>query len=202
MVDPQNVDWAEIRERLPYGNSKEERKKRRQMWKYIDVNGNGFVSLAEMDKGLRDVIQLDHLFDAKKVTMRAFQNSRNAEKQNANKWKNKQYKKYSEDYIERNELRYILKYIRRYFEYWVAFARLSDNNKSLKLDEFIAGKDELEKWVGPIDDAEAVFNEIDANGGGKILFSEWVEWAEKIKLDIDDDDDNASADEKFEDEDN
>ena len=186
MVDPQNVDWADIKEKLPYRKNDVDKDKRTALWKGIDINGNGVVSLAEMDKGLRDAIQLEVLFDSPKVLMRAFQKSKNAVGSN---------KTYGDDYIERKELRYILKYLRRYFEYWVAYARLSADNDVLNLDEFVANIGEVEKWNVEFDDPEALFKQIDKNGKGKILFDEWVEWADSIKLDIDDDDDNVSADE-------
>jgi hypothetical protein len=36
------------------------------------VNGNGYISLAEVDKGIRDVLVLPILFATKPVLMRAF----------------------------------------------------------------------------------------------------------------------------------
>ena len=42
------------------------------MFNLFDPNGNGYLSLAEVDKGIRDILQIDALFDAKKVIMRAF----------------------------------------------------------------------------------------------------------------------------------
>lgn len=38
----------------------------------MDMNGNGYLSLAEVDKGMRDVIRLPTLFELKPVLMRAF----------------------------------------------------------------------------------------------------------------------------------
>ena len=43
------------------------------------------------------------------------------------------------------------------------------------------------QWVGPIDDMEVEFAKIDTNGGGQILFSEFVDWALEKNLDIEDD---------------
>ena len=37
------------------------------------MNGNGYLSLAEVDKGLRDVVKIPTIFDVKPVIMRAFQ---------------------------------------------------------------------------------------------------------------------------------
>ena len=39
----------------------------------MDVNGNTYLSLAELDKGVRDVLQLNpEVFNAKPAIMRAF----------------------------------------------------------------------------------------------------------------------------------
>ena len=43
------------------------------------------------------------------------------------------------------------------------------------------------QWVGPVEDMEAEFDNIDKNGGGQILFSEFVDWALEKDLDIEDD---------------
>jgi hypothetical protein len=39
----------------------------------FDPNANGYLSLAEVDKGVRDVLECEELFDAKPAIMRAFQ---------------------------------------------------------------------------------------------------------------------------------
>ena len=38
----------------------------------IDVNNNGYISLAEIDKGLKDVLNCESLFDCKPCIIRAF----------------------------------------------------------------------------------------------------------------------------------
>ena len=42
------------------------------MWNQIDFNGNSYVSLAEVDKGLKEVIQSQAIYDAKPAIIRAF----------------------------------------------------------------------------------------------------------------------------------
>jgi len=56
------------------------------------MNGNGFLSLAEVDKGIRDVLNLPELFDAKPVIMRAFQ---------AAKGKMKSKSPHGDDYVSK-----------------------------------------------------------------------------------------------------
>ena len=43
------------------------------------------------------------------------------------------------------------------------------------------------QWVGPVENMEEEFDKIDKNGGGQILFSEFVDWALEKDLDIEDD---------------
>ena len=117
--------------------------------------------------------------------MRAFNAAKDAVK------KKKTGKVYDDDdYVSREEFRFLLLYIRQYYEYWVAFQRLDvDNDHKVSLLEFIAAKETMAKWGIHLDNPEETFKEIDTNGGGGIIFLEFVDWAIKKNLDIDDDDD-------------
>jgi len=89
--------------KLPWHNNDKDKKLRDIQFKNMDMNGNGFLSLAEVDKGLRDVIKLPILFELKPVIIRAFM---------AAKTKVKSKSKYGDDYIEKREYRFLLKYLR------------------------------------------------------------------------------------------
>ena len=52
----------ELEVKLPSGDSEADVERRDSYWAAIDVNGNGYLSLAEVDKGLRDVIKIPVLF--------------------------------------------------------------------------------------------------------------------------------------------
>ena len=67
-----NFDWEGLAKKLPTARTMEDRRKRLNIFSRIDVNGNGFLSLAEVDKGIRDVLRIDSIFNAKPVIMRAF----------------------------------------------------------------------------------------------------------------------------------
>ena len=41
-----NFDWDKLISKLPVAKNAEDRKKRREMFSAIDMNGNGYVSLA------------------------------------------------------------------------------------------------------------------------------------------------------------
>lgn len=81
----------------------------------MDVNGNGMMSLAEIDKGLRDVLNCDALFDCKPCIIRAFTAAKDMSSQKG---------VHKGEYIEKDEFRMMLVYLRRFFEYFVMFARI------------------------------------------------------------------------------
>ena len=85
----------------------------------MDVNNNGYLSLAELDKGMRDVVGIPILFDTKPVIMRAYQSAKN---------KLKSKNTHGDDYVSRAEFRFFLQYLRQYYEYWVGFDRIDTND--------------------------------------------------------------------------
>ena len=179
--DFKDYDWEGLLKRLPIKKTVEERTKRRQLWNAIDMNGNGYISLAEFDRGVRDVLNLPHIFSLKKVLIRAY---------NASKNKIKGKAKHSGDYVEWLEFRILLVYLRQYFEYYAMFCRI-DTSDDFKVDinEFKKAVPILEKWGVKITDPTAEFKKIDTNNSGSIMFDEFCEYAIKKNLDLEDDDD-------------
>ena len=84
------INWERINQRLPWARTPEAKRERRRMWEAIDVNDNGFVSLAEVtrvncqdscslvhdnenpSKGVRDVINVNELFECRPAINAAF----------------------------------------------------------------------------------------------------------------------------------
>ena len=96
--DFKNFDWEGFLKKLPVQKTAADREARKKIWNAIDMNGNGFVSLAEFDRGVRDVLGLPQIFSQKKVLIRAFNAAKNKVKGKA---------KQSGDYVEWLEFRYI-----------------------------------------------------------------------------------------------
>jgi Ca2+-binding EF-hand superfamily protein len=166
---------------MPYRNTPEQLQMRRQLWQAIDMNNNGYLSLAEIDRGLLDVIRIPRLFDTKPVIMRAFQSA---------KTKVKATNPHGNDYVSFAEFKYLLSYLRQYYEYWIAFERLdTDHDRRVTLTEFAKAVPIMNRWNIKITDPVHTFKEIDTNGGGVILFDEFVRWAIKKNIDLEDDDD-------------
>lgn len=111
-MESDNKVWAQLNHCLPYKSSPEDLAARKKIWQAIDANGNGYLSLAEIDRGLQEVVQLPILFDLKPVIIRAFTAAKN---------KLKSKSKVGDDYVSWAEFRFLLSYLRQYYEYWIAF---------------------------------------------------------------------------------
>ena len=48
--------------KIPVADSPADVKARAAIFSKMDVNGNGYLSLAEIDKGVRDVLEIHELF--------------------------------------------------------------------------------------------------------------------------------------------
>jgi len=192
--EQKTIDWAAINAKLPYKKTPEQKAKRKEIFDGFDVNSNGHVSLAEVDKGMRDVLGSDELFDCKDAVNASFHYAKNVKPEEG----------IEGDFIQFKEFRIFLQSLRQYFEYFEAFSRIDTGDDSrVSKEEFCsdAAKAALAKWVSePIEDAEAEFDKIDENKGGQILFSEFITWALKKNLDLDDDVDEAPTEEPKEEE--
>ena len=101
-----NPIWEELHDKLPWHLTEDQKQKRLEIWRLIDKNSNGMLSLAEVDLGMRDVIKLPALFALKPVLLRAFTAAKNKVKSTTKKSFN------AEDYGSKGEFRFLLKYLR------------------------------------------------------------------------------------------
>jgi Ca2+-binding EF-hand superfamily protein len=178
-----DVDWDELRRQLPTAKTADEKRRRMELYNEFDPNKNGYLSLAEVDKGFRDVIKLPDIFDCKPVLMRAFQAARSL-----NDGRNKP-STHGPDYIEKCEFRLLLWYVRQYFEIWLMFDVVdSGDDRRVDYGEFVRAIPYLNEWGAKVKDPKAEFQSIDQNGGGQILFIEFADWALKKGLDLVEDD--------------
>jgi len=186
--EQKTIDWEAINAKLPYERTAEQKAKRKEIFTRFDVNGNGYLSLAEVDKATRDVLQSDELFDCKDAVNASFHYAKKVSPGES---------KHGDDYIEFREFRLFFQTLRQYFEYFQAFSRLDTGDDSrVSKEEFCsdASKAAIAKWVKDVpEDFEAEFDAIDENKGGQILFSEFIKWAIAKNLDLEDDVDEAPA---------
>lgn len=154
------------------------------LFRRIDYNGNGMLSLAEID---RCVGELWPHFDHKPALMRAY---RAADVD-------------ADGFIRRPEFRLLLKYVMYFNTLWDRFDQVDTDggaynclcryccpgartanatapayaraDRRLNLAEFTAACGVVGHEMSP-DQAEREFREIDENGGGVVLFEEFCRW--------------------------
>ena len=160
-----DIDWKALTAKLPTGRDAESKARRKALFGRFDFNGNGYLSLAEVDKAVRDELGSAELFSSKvrvrtcilpttpcpspflpspahfssqPVLMRAFQAAKGAAKTAST---------LGADYVEYPEFRLLLVYLREYFELDAAYNRLdSSDDRRLSLPEFRAGVALLAQW--------------------------------------------------------
>merc|ERR1712187_998351 len=122
-----------------------------------DYNGNGYMSLAELDAYIEKKLRLEYpkkdagllLWKAFRPSyIRAFMDAKDVLEDKAIKGT----RSTTDDYITFGQFKVALHYV-------CLYALMHDSISEI--------------------DPEAVFAEIDANGGGFILLNEWCEWLEK-----------------------
>jgi len=167
------INWSEINAKLVTDRSEESKQKRFEMFRQFDPNGNGYLSLAEVDKGLRDVLQVDDIYDTKPVIMRAFQASKGLNPPG--------HSKHGSDYIEKNEFRMLLVYLKQFMAIWEVFAKADDSDdRRLNKDEFSKVWPQLQKYA-PGKSLDECWNEVNGEGN-LILFTEFAQWAIETNL--------------------
>ena len=140
-LDLSQIDWQSLSSKLPSQRTPEQTELRKRLFRQIDENGNGLVSLAELDKGVRDVLQCPEIFQAKPAIARAFHAAKDVKQSRGDNDDDS-----GADYIEASEFRLFLLFLRQFFEYYVMFCRF-DTNGDFKLtqEEFSQAVPLLEK---------------------------------------------------------
>jgi hypothetical protein len=159
---------------IPIGSTSEDIAARKKIFREFDVNGNNWLSLAEIDKGLRDVLEMPELFDTKPVIMRAYQ---------ASLKKVKSTNPLTEGLVSRGAFKFTLIYLRFYYELWESFEKIDTGadgqDRRISEAEFVKGADILiNDWKLKIDDPSAKFKQILQHYGAEanITFTQFCEF--------------------------
>lgn len=173
------IDLDQITLKLCIERSKEGFKKRKLLFRQFDKNNNGYISYIEALEGIARVLELPEVSDCKPAVYQAFMAAKNS---GINR------REHSMDFIELNEFRYFLCYIRQYYEYYQMFSLINtDGNISISYDEFSSAIPLLKKWGINVENPKEVFDEVDKDHGHSIKFDEFCSWAIKKKLEYDGD---------------
>ena len=138
-VEPASTRWVTLALSLPVGKKNTDRKERKALFDRFDVNGNKYLSFAEVNKGLIETFQEDNSTQyCKPAILRAFAAAKdltgNTEGHHA-------------DYVTRSEFRLLLVYIHRYFELFAIF-QTADRNlyRRIGYAEFARAVPTLQQW--------------------------------------------------------
>lgn len=130
-----------------------------KLWSSLDFNGNGIVSLAEID---RWVVQQFPLLNHKPALMRAYKKT--CQEGDADEW------------VERFEFEALLVNLFYFNKVFQTFEEIDKNHDHrLSVSELTSGIAMLH-LSPPVSDAKALFKELDRNHGGYILFDEFCAW--------------------------
>ena len=176
-------DWDELIKKLPVRKTKEERKRRLELWKKINEYGNGYISFKRLNFQLDKYLQLPNIVKNKNPIKLAF---------NAASDKYSRYGIKKEDnLIEWMEFRIFLVYLRQFFEYWIMFEKVDNSgDHKISLEEFKKAIPQMKNWGVEISEsnAEKEFKSIDKNKEGTISFEEFCYFAINKSLDLEEDD--------------
>eukprot|EP00211_Chloroparvula_japonica_P005757 CAMPEP_0119124000 /NCGR_PEP_ID=MMETSP1310-20130426/3748_1 /TAXON_ID=464262 /ORGANISM="Genus nov. species nov., Strain RCC2339" /LENGTH=376 /DNA_ID=CAMNT_0007113883 /DNA_START=81 /DNA_END=1207 /DNA_ORIENTATION=- len=195
MADSRGVEELEVmKAKLPFDRTKEGKERRREIFNEYDVNGNGYLSLAELDKMVKEVMRKTDEGEGDKekeremgrAVMRAYQAARAVDTEG------------NEDYVEFREFRLFLHYLRTYYEFRMMFNQLDGDRHAggqdgrISRSEFVAAVPLLRKWGASVSEetASTIFEkEVDADGKGEVLFDEFARWCFEKQLNFDPSDD-------------
>jgi Ca2+-binding EF-hand superfamily protein len=181
--------------------SPEGKTKRREAFQRCDSNASGRVSLAESENFILDTLKTTYHKDIADLLFKtfrpsflyAFNNAKDIDKTLSGGIIGGMKTATEDDYLSFSEFRIYVAYVRIYagmFE-WFAQTDVSEeyNDRRIEFAEFIAAYPSFQgsSFVGlqaikTEEDAMALFNKIDDNGGGMILFSEWSQYLKKEEI--------------------
>ncbi|EDQ85691.1 uncharacterized protein MONBRDRAFT_38698 [Monosiga brevicollis MX1] len=142
----------------------------REMWRRLDFNGNNIVSLAEIDKWVKETYPI---LDSKPAMMRAYKKT-TLRDGDGDAW------------VERKEFPALLVNLFYFNRLFVAFDAIdTDDDRRVDLDEFVRGLKVVGLQMSKADAAQ-VFEEIDSNDGQYILFDEFAAWAAREACPVND----------------
>ena len=135
---------------------------RKALFMKLDPNGNGMLSLAELDRG---VVMLWPSFNNKPAIMRAY----------------KAADRNGTGFIAKGEFEYFLRFLQYYNNMWMKFSKIdSSADRRVTLDELTNASSVL--GISSVEAASA-FRQMDRNSGGYVLFDEFAMWMAKNKTD-------------------
>jgi len=142
-----------------------DKKEIKKIFDIFDYNGNGILSLAEIDKAVIEIYP--HLAEDKPAIMRAYKAADTSQ----------------DGFVDFKEFGRLIDLLHYYNNLFQIFKKLDiDNDRRIDFNEFKKGHELIGINVDSNKELKAKFDEIDTNHGGHILFDEFCSYAAKVKL--------------------
>jgi len=161
-------------QQLPTGRDEASTRRRKALFRQVDGNGNGFCTLAELDGAVKNGPGIGPIGLDTQVTKRAYHAARDI----SPPVKLPGSEALSDSYLDLCEFRVFLVYLQHYHELHTLFVSLDKSvDGRLGVDEFVQSASLLQSWGVVLEDPVASFAQMDADGGGMVLFDEFAHWA-------------------------
>jgi len=178
MQQPIKLNCKELREMIPLEDNIQGKIERINLFSLMDKNNKGNLFLNQIQIGFRDLMNVQDIFDFRQIIINSFEAVRLSRTEKSKLNKNEQYLVFS-------EFRKFLYYFNQYLKYFEMFDLLDKNSdKAIDFEEFKKGLPLIKKWGIIIFNTKTVFNELDKDKSGLILFQEFCRWAIENNLDI------------------
>jgi len=163
----------EFSESLPTKKDPTSKAVRKKLFSQMD-GGNGILSLTELHSGLTHVCHgIEAVMNAKPAILYAYRTAVNFKARPG------------QGLLTRDKFRVLLVYLKRYLQLWAMFVAIDrDGDRRLTPDEMEQALPKLQEWGFAVADSREVFEEMDENAGGYILFDEFADWAIRRSLGV------------------
>lgn len=132
-------------------------KERVALFKQIDENANGLLTLQEIKDGMEDALPYKFMDKWEKGWRDSIISAFDIATQNARK-----NFLVNSEYLQVHQFRRLLLALQQQFDYYFVYTKIDRNDDaSLSFEEFKKAKNTIEKWQGKMSDLKKAFYEID-----------------------------------------
>ena len=181
--ETQSVDLRALVAKLPVDEGRTA--ERKDLFARCDVNGNGVLTLSEVQIGMATFLGTDGADTVQAfapAVKRAYQAARHAASDASGGAGSAVG---AADVVGQAQFRALLIYLKLYFELLAVFDRIDTNDdRRVDASEFSRALPLLAGWGVHVTDPAAEFRAMDTDGGGLVLFIEFAGWALRKGLDV------------------